>query len=93
MAAKEGAPDQIRVNAILPGGVETPIWRDVPFFQEIVQETGNEQAAFSRMAAMATPLGRYATAEEVANQITFLLSDACATMTGAALTVDGGYTL
>jgi 2-keto-3-deoxy-L-fuconate dehydrogenase len=93
VAAKECAPDQIRVNAILPGGVETPIWSGVPFFQQLVQERGDERAAFDQMAAMATPLGRYATAEEVANQIAFLLSDACANMTGAALTADGGYTL
>lgn len=94
VAAKEGAPDWIRVNAILPGGVETPIWRGIPFFEQLVeQESGNERAAFDRMAAMATPLGRYATADEVANQIAFLLSDACASMTGAALSVDGGYTL
>jgi NAD(P)-dependent dehydrogenase (short-subunit alcohol dehydrogenase family) len=93
VAAKEGAPDRIRVNAILPGGVQTPIWRDVPFFRDLVQETGDEQAAFDRMAALATPLGRYATADEVAEQIAFLLSDAAATMTGAALLVDGGYSL
>jgi 2-keto-3-deoxy-L-fuconate dehydrogenase len=93
VAAKEGATDRIRVNAILPGGVQTPIWRDVPFFQQLVHETGDEQAAFDRMAALATPLGRYATPEEIANQIAFLLSDAAATITGAALTTDGGYTL
>lgn len=93
VAAKEGAPDAIRVNAILPGGVQTPIWREVPFFQQLVQETGDEQTAFERMAALATPLGRYATASEVAGQIAFLLSDAAASMTGAALVVDGGYTL
>jgi 2-keto-3-deoxy-L-fuconate dehydrogenase len=93
VAAKEGAPDRIRVNAILPGGVETPIWRDVPFFQQLVQESGDERAAFEHMASLATPLGRYATADEVATQIAFLLSDAAATMTGAALVTDGGYTL
>jgi 2-keto-3-deoxy-L-fuconate dehydrogenase len=93
VAAKEGAPDRIRVNAILPGGVQTPIWRDVPLFQQLVQETGDERAAFERMAALATPLGRYAMADEVANQIAFLLSDAARTITGAALVVDGGYTL
>jgi len=93
VAAKEGAPDRIRVNAILPGGVQTPIWRDVPFFQQLVQEAGDEQAAFDRMAALATPLGRYATPDEVASQIAFLLSDAAATITGAALVTDGGYTL
>ena len=93
VAAKECAPDRIRVNAILPAGVQTPIWRSVPFFQQLVQDAGDEQAAFDRMAAMATPLGRYATSDEVASQIAFLLSDAAATITGAALLSDGGYTL
>jgi NAD(P)-dependent dehydrogenase (short-subunit alcohol dehydrogenase family) len=93
VAAKEGAPDRIRVNAILPGGVQTPIWRGMPFFQQLVQTAGDEQAAFDQMAALATPLGRYATADEVAAQVAFLLSDAAATITGAALVADGGYTL
>jgi NAD(P)-dependent dehydrogenase (short-subunit alcohol dehydrogenase family) len=91
VAAKEGASDQIRVNAILPGGVVTPIWRDVPFFTDLVQQTGSEDAAFTAMASMATPLGRYATADEVAGLIAFLLSDAAATITGASLVCDGGY--
>jgi enoyl-[acyl-carrier-protein] reductase (NADH) len=42
---------------------------------------------------MATPLGRYATAEEIAGQIAFLLSDQAATITGSVLLTDGGYTL
>lgn len=93
VAAREGAPDRIRVNAILPGGVQTPIWRSVPFFQQLVEESGDERSAFERMAVLATPLGRYATADEVARQITFLLSDTAATITGAALVADGGYSL
>jgi 2-keto-3-deoxy-L-fuconate dehydrogenase len=93
VAAKEGAPDGIRVNAILPGGVETPIWKGVPFFRDLVAETGSEEAAFARMAGMATPLGRYAKPEEIADGIAFLLSDRAAFMTGAAQVVDGGYTL
>jgi NAD(P)-dependent dehydrogenase (short-subunit alcohol dehydrogenase family) len=93
VAAKEGATDRIRVNAILPGGVQTPIWRGMPFFQQLAQTAADEQAAFDRMAALATPLGRFATADEVAAQIAFLLSDAAATITGAALVSDGGYTL
>ena len=93
VAAREGAPRGVRVNAILPGGVETPIWRGMAFFDDLVRETGSEQAAFDRMASFATPLGHYAKPEEIAGQIAFLLSDAARSITGAALTVDGGYTL
>lgn len=92
VAAKEAAPRRIRVNAIAPGGVETPIWRGIPFFDDIAARDG-EQAAFDRMASFATPLGRYATAQEIAGQIAFLLSDAAATVTGTVLLTDGGYTL
>ncbi|NJC34084.1 NAD(P)-dependent dehydrogenase (short-subunit alcohol dehydrogenase family) [Sphingomonas jejuensis] len=92
VAAKEGASRRIRVNAIAPGGVQTPIWRGIPFFDDIARRDG-EQAAFDRMASFATPLGRYATADEIAGQIAFLLSDSAATMTGAVLLSDGGYTL
>jgi NAD(P)-dependent dehydrogenase (short-subunit alcohol dehydrogenase family) len=58
-----------------------------------VAKEGSEEAAFTALAAMATPLGRYATAEEVADQIAWLLSPRTANMTGAALVIDGGYTL
>lgn len=93
VAAKEGAPRGVRINAILPGGVETPIWSRMPFFTDMIAEHGSEQAAFDALAAMATPLGRYAKADEIAAQTAFLLSPAARSMTGAALVVDGGYTL
>lgn len=93
IAAKEGAPRGVRVNAIAPGGVETPIWDGLPFFDDLVAEHGSRQAAFGAMAEMATPLGRYANAGEIASQIAFFLSDDAATITGAVLTTDGGYTL
>jgi 2-keto-3-deoxy-L-fuconate dehydrogenase len=92
VAAKECAPDRIRVNAILPGGVATPIWRNVPFFKDLVRDLGSEQAAIGAMGK-SMPLGRYATAEEIASQIVFLLSDAAGPMTGASVVVDSGYTL
>jgi 2-keto-3-deoxy-L-fuconate dehydrogenase len=91
VAAKEGASNGVRVNAILPGCVETPVWRSVPFFQDLVAQHGSERAAFDAMAAMATPLGRYAAPAEVAELIAMLL--ASPSMTGTALVVDGGYTL
>jgi NAD(P)-dependent dehydrogenase (short-subunit alcohol dehydrogenase family) len=93
VAAKEAAADGIRVNAVAPGGVDTPIWDDLPFFQQLVASEGSRDAAIAAMARMATPLGRYATAEEIAAQIAFLLSDDAATITGAVLTSDGGYSL
>ena len=93
IAAKEGAPDGIRVNSIAPGGVETPIWQSVPFFQDLVESKGSEEAAYKAMAGIATPLGRYARPEEIAEQIAFLLSDKAAFITGACLVSDGGYSI
>jgi NAD(P)-dependent dehydrogenase (short-subunit alcohol dehydrogenase family) len=94
VAAKEGAAQGIRVNAIAPGGVDTRIWDGLPFFQDLIGQHGGDRAAAMRaMAGMATPLGRYATADEIAAQIGFLLSDAAATITGTVLVSDGGYTL
>lgn len=93
VAAKECAGEKIRINTIAPGGVETPIWTQAPFFRDLAQKAGSERAAFDQMAAMATPLGRFATPEEIAGQIAFLLSDDAATVTGAVLVSDGGYTL
>lgn len=92
VAAKEGFPDRIRVNAIAPGGVETPIWYAVPFFKSMADAQG-EKAAFDAMGQMATPLGRFAGAQEVAEQILFLLSDRSAFTTGSCLVTDGGYSL
>jgi NAD(P)-dependent dehydrogenase (short-subunit alcohol dehydrogenase family) len=92
IAAREGAPNGIRVNSIAPGGVETPIWYGVPGFAEIAREHG-EEAAFKHMSTAATPMGRFARPEEVAEQIAFLLSDKASFITGACLVSDGGYTL
>lgn len=93
VAAKEVAAEGIRVNAIAPGGVDTPIWDAMPFFQDMVAAEGSRQAAIEALARMATPLGRYASADEIAAQIAFLLSEDAASITGAVLTSDGGYSL
>jgi 2-keto-3-deoxy-L-fuconate dehydrogenase len=57
-----------------------------------VRDLGSEQAAIEAMGKR-MPLGRYATADEIASQIAFLLSDAAGPMTGASVLVDSGYTL
>jgi NAD(P)-dependent dehydrogenase (short-subunit alcohol dehydrogenase family) len=93
IAAKESAAHGIRINAIAPAGVTTPIWRNESFFNDLARDSGSEAAAFDAIAKAGTPLGRFASAEEIAEQIAFLLSDAAATITGATLTSDGGYLL
>lgn len=93
IAAREGAPDNIRVNSIAPGGVETPIWTGLDFFRDLVESTGSEEAAYKAMAGIATPLDRYAKPGEIAEQIAFLLSDKAAFITGACLVSDGGYSI
>lgn len=94
IAAKEGAPRKIRVNAIAPGGVDTAIWDGMPFFEDLVaKHQGDRAGALLAMAGDMTPMGRFESAEEVAAQVMFLLSDASGTITGTALVSDGGYSL
>ncbi len=93
VAAKETAAQDIRVNVIAPGGVETPIWDGMEFFDNLVEESGSRENAFDTIAKMATPMGRYAKPEEIASQIAFLLSEDAAFITGAVLTSDGGYSI
>jgi NAD(P)-dependent dehydrogenase (short-subunit alcohol dehydrogenase family) len=93
VAAKEFAPRGVRVNAIAPAGVDTPIWDDLDFFKGLIAQTGSREAAIAAMAKVSSPLGRIATADEIAGQIGFLLSDAAGLITGTVLVSDGGYSL
>jgi 3(or 17)beta-hydroxysteroid dehydrogenase len=92
-AAKEcrenGIP--VRVNAISPGGVKTPLWRAMPFFRDLVGTHGSEEAAFAAMEAHGGD--RFADPAQVAQAIAFLVSDASSHITGVELAVDDGYTL
>lgn len=85
VAAQEGAPHFIRVNAVCPGGVVTPIIFDSPFLDQGVPE----EALAERMAA-AQPLPRAGRPQDMANAILFLASDEASFVTGQALVVDGG---
>lgn len=93
VAASEAARYGVRVNAIAPGGVDTGIWDRAEWFAPMVEQHGGRAEALAAMARDATPLGRFASAEEVAAQIGFLLSDAAATITGTCLVTDGGVSL
>ena len=86
-AAIDYAKHGIRVNAVNPGGVDTPMLRK--FFDSIPDEAERQAA---REAFNAThPIGRIATAEEVADAVVFLCSDKASNVVGIALSVDGGY--
>lgn len=91
IAAMENAGDNIRVNAIAPGGVDTAIWESGEDFKRAVEAVGRD-ATIQRMAKT-TPSGRFASSDEIANTILFLLSDAGSNITGHALVSDGGFTL
>ncbi|MDP5103377.1 MAG: SDR family oxidoreductase, partial [Erythrobacter sp.] len=91
IAAMESAKNGIRVNAIAPGGVDTAIWEEGPDFVASVAAIGRE--ATLKAMAKTTPLRRFATSEEMAETILYLLSDAAANITGHVMVSDGGYTL
>ncbi|MEM9669869.1 MAG: SDR family NAD(P)-dependent oxidoreductase [Pseudomonadota bacterium] len=92
VAALEAAPRQIRVNAIAPGGVKTPMFSNLGFFKELTALHGDEDAAWSAMA-VETPLKRFSEPEEMAALIAFLLGPDAASITGAVLDCDGGYSV
>lgn len=91
IAAVENARKSIRVNAIAPGGVDTTIWESGADFQASVAAIGRE--ATLKAMAKTTPLGRFATSEEMADSILYLLSNAASNITGHVMVSDGGFTL
>src|SRR5215471_10922457 len=92
-AAKECADAglAIRVNTVCPGGVRTPLWRTMPFFQELIAKTGSEDAAFQAMLAGQPAISRFAEPEEIAHAILYLASDESRFVTGSDLVIDAGF--
>lgn len=74
------AADGIRVNAIAPGWIATPLTQAL-----------QDDPARSAPILARTPLGRWGTPQDVAGPVLFLASDAARFVTGAVLPVDGGY--
>jgi 2,5-dichloro-2,5-cyclohexadiene-1,4-diol dehydrogenase 1 len=81
-AAAEVSGRGIRVNTILPGAVETPMFLDALGTNPLLR----------KMTEDGHPIGRVAMPEELAEAAAWLLSDAASYITGAAIAVDGGFT-
>jgi NAD(P)-dependent dehydrogenase (short-subunit alcohol dehydrogenase family) len=81
--------DKIRVNVVSPGGVKTPLWRTMPFFQDLMASEGGEEQAFKAMESSA-PHSRFALPEEIALAILYLASDESLYVNGANLIIDNG---
>ncbi len=84
-AALEGAADGIRVNTVHPSPVETRMMRSLE-----AMLSPDDPEGFRRNYAKASPQGRYARPEEVAQMMLFLASDESRHCTGSTYSVDGG---
>jgi NAD(P)-dependent dehydrogenase (short-subunit alcohol dehydrogenase family) len=76
VAAKEYASKGVRVNAIAPGSIATPL------FQEVINSTPNSKEDYQKQV----PMNRIAESDEVASVVTFLCSDAASYITGDGIT-------
>ncbi|MBN8927709.1 MAG: hypothetical protein BGO51_20015 [Rhodospirillales bacterium 69-11] len=86
-AAGEVARGGVRVNAVCPGPIDT---RMIHSLESMLDPT--DPGAVGTRYQSNIPIGRYGTAEEVANTVIFLLSDLASNVTGAQYVVDGGRT-
>ena len=84
--ALDHARDGVRINAVAPGEVDTPMLRRGGRREPVSDEV------LAQMAAATIPMGRLAQPEEIARVVLFLASDAASYMTGAIVPVDAGYT-
>jgi NAD(P)-dependent dehydrogenase (short-subunit alcohol dehydrogenase family) len=83
--ALDCADQGVRVNALCPGAIDTPLLR------RQFEDREGPQGTIEKLAAL-HPMGRLGQPEEIAPAAVFLASDDSSFMTGAALVIDGGYT-
>jgi NAD(P)-dependent dehydrogenase (short-subunit alcohol dehydrogenase family) len=92
LASVQLGPEGIRVNAISPGAIATPIfWGGSAAARELEPEDNlRKQAKLERNLARATPMGRTGTSDDIAYAALFLASDEGSFINGHDLVVDGG---
>jgi len=84
--AVEVGPYAIRVNAVAPGTIDTPMLR-----RDLADMNRQEQERFLERVANANALGRIGRPEEIGELVVFLASDASSYITGTSIVIDGGY--
>ncbi len=89
--AADFAARGLRCNAICPGTVDSPSWRDRVAAQ--AERMGGDEAAARAAFVARQPMGRVARADEIAAMAAYLASDEAAFVTGGAFPIDGGWTL
>jgi NAD(P)-dependent dehydrogenase (short-subunit alcohol dehydrogenase family) len=80
------AGNGVRVNSVHPGIIDTPIWGKLP------AGGANSKLDANAIAAEQVPIGQAGQAQDIANGVLFLASDAAGHMTGSELVIDGGMT-
>jgi NAD(P)-dependent dehydrogenase (short-subunit alcohol dehydrogenase family) len=82
VAALDYAPRGIRINAVCPGAIETPIF----------EQAAAADPELRGLMEAGHPIGRLGRPDEIADAVVWLVSDASSFVTGQAILVDGGYT-
>ena len=88
--ALDYAPYNIRVNAVCPGTIETPLFHNA--IDNYVARSGADKNEVVAEEAAAQPIGRLGQPEDVAELTYFLCSNKASFITGSLYAVDGGYT-